>query len=393
MAAPDELISALRQADEQLLRMLGQRIDLLKNLRQAAWREAEASQKTSEGSGKNELAASAAEVPGPADGSAAAESPSEGLVDLAPGIHAELARTFAKTYGLQPEVIRHWLTHVRSVCHSAAGDTDAIAYLGPIYSYSYLAAVKHFGLAANLVPVVTIAAAFEEVTRGQSQFAVVPIENSTDGRVVDTLGMFARSPAQICGEVMLPIHHCLLGLCSRREIVEVQSKPQALSQCRRWLTEHLPNARLVEVSSTAAAAAEAALKPGVAAIASLEAGIHHQLQIIDENIEDNSQNVTRFVIIGNRQSPPSQNDKTSLMFQLEHRPGALASAMVIFQQANVNLTWIESFPLPGRPNEYLFFVELDGHRAQPHVQAAIDRLSMEARRLDVLGSYPRAMIA
>lgn len=302
----------------------------------------------------------------------------------------ELAmRDFSASLGLAPDLAITWLRHAASVCESVSSSQVKIAYLGPIYSYSYLAAVKHFGLAASLVPVATISAAFEEVIRGQSQFAVVPIENSTDGRVVDTLGMFAKATVEISGEVLLPVHHCLLGKCERAEIMEVHSKPQALSQCREWLAEHLPEAILVEVASTALASANAADRPGVASIASREAGIHHGLRVIDENIEDNSQNLTRFVVIGQRAGEPTGRDKTSIMFQLDHRPGALAGAMVVFQQANVNLTWIESFPLPNRPNEYLFFIELEGHRDDPNVSGAINLLRKETPRLDVLGSYPR----
>ncbi|MEZ6134011.1 MAG: prephenate dehydratase [Pirellulaceae bacterium] len=291
-----------------------------------------------------------------------------------------------------PEIARDaraWLLHAANISSKHTEQREPIVFLGPVYSYSYLAAVKHFGMSADLVPVTTIAAAFDEIDRHQAHFAVVPIENSTDGRIVDTLGRFARSPAQICGEVLLPIHHCLLGRCTRAAVREVHSKPQALSQCRNWLAQHLPDVRLIEVASTATAAATAASQHGVAAIASREAGIHHGCQVIDENIEDNQQNVTRFAIIGDRPCPPTGADKTSLMMQLKHEPGALADAMVTFQQAHVNLTWIESFPLPNRPNEYLFFVELDGHQATPTVAAALAALQKQTQRLDVLGSYPR----
>ncbi len=301
------------------------------------------------------------------------------------------ARSQAERLGLDSELAVEWLKHAASICAREAGQREPVVFLGPIYSYSYLAAVKHFGLSADLVPVTTIAAAFEELVREQASFGVVPIENSTDGRVVDTLGMFARWPVKICGEVLLPVHHCLLGRASRAEVREVHSKPQALSQCRNWLAQHAPDARLVPVASTALAAATASESAHVAAIASREAGIHHGLQVIDENIEDNSQNVTRFAIIGNRPCPPTGSDKTSLMFQLKHQPGTLASAMVTFQEAEVNLTWIESFPLPNGPNEYLFFVELEGHRETPSVAAALERLSRQALRLEILGSYPRGV--
>jgi chorismate mutase/prephenate dehydratase len=304
----------------------------------------------------------------------------------------QIDATMAEKLGISPELATHWLRHAASICAREAGWREPIVFLGPIYSYSYLAAVKYFGLAADLVPVTTIAAAFEEIVRSQAKFGVVPIENSTDGRVVDTLGMFAKYPVQICGEVLLPVHHCLLGRCRRAEVRVVQSKPQALSQCRNWLAQHVPDAELVEVASTAAAAITAAESPGVAAIASAEAGIHHGLSVIDENIEDNRQNITRFAVIGNRPSEPSASDKTSLMFQLKHQPGALASAMVEFQAADVNLTWIESFPLANRPSEYLFFVELEGHQAEPKVDRAIRKLRAQALRLEVLGSYPRGKV-
>lgn len=301
-----------------------------------------------------------------------------------------LANEQAAEFGLDPARAVEWMKHVVSLCFELSHVSEPIAYLGPIYSYSYLAASKHFGAAAPLVPVATIAAVFDELVRGQATYGVVPIENSTDGRVVDTLGMFARLPIKICGEVLLPVHHCLLGRCPRASIVEIYSKPQAMSQCRGWLSKHVPDARLIEISSTAAAARLASEKPGAAAVASREAGVHHGLEVIDENIEDNQNNVTRFAIIGNRESDPTDCDKTSIMFQLRHQPGALAEAMVVFKKAKLNLTWIESFPLADHPREYLFFVELEGHMRSKNVATALAELRKQTLRLEVLGAYPRA---
>ena len=173
-----------------------------------------------------------------------------------------------------------------------------MAYLGPAYSYSHLAAIHRFGQSVELVPVGSIAAVFEEVNRRHADFGLVPIENSTDGRVADTLDMFARLPVRICGEVQLRIHHNLLGSCPRAEVEEVYSKPQALSQCRNWLARHLPAARPIEVTSTATAAQLAQDKPGAAAIASLQAGVHYGLDVLAANIEDNDGNLTRFAVIG-----------------------------------------------------------------------------------------------
>jgi chorismate mutase/prephenate dehydratase len=282
------------------------------------------------------------------------------------------------------------LRFVTGLSYQAAVQRQTVAFLGPAYSYSYSAAAKYFGAVDLLTPVNTIGAVFEELERGQSRYGVVPIENSTDGRIVDTLTMFVRSPVRICGEVLLPIHHNLMARCGREQIQEVYSKPQALSQCRQWLTTHLPNARWIEVASTAAAAKIAASTSGAAAVASREAAIFEGLDLIAESIEDNPNNVTRFVVLGDEEAASTGDDKTSLMFQVPHEPGALADVMVLFRDNGLNLTWIESFPVPGKANEYFFFVELEGHQSQPALRMAIDSLRGKALRLNFLGSYPRA---
>lgn len=290
---------------------------------------------------------------------------------------------------LSREMLGSVMKHISSLCIHSHRPTSA-AYLGPLHSYSHLAALKYFGEATELRPVSSIRAVFESVARNDLPYGVVPIENSTDGRVVDTLGMFLQCDMKVCGEVLLPIHHNLLSRTPRSEITEVHSKPQALSQCRDWLAKHLPQARLVEISSTAAAAKLAAEKRGVAAVASLEAGRQYELELIDANIEDNPNNVTRFAVLGTDLPEPTGQDKTSILFQLHHRPGALADAMSIFKRHSLNLTWIESFPAPDSPNEYIFFVELSGHRAQPSVTQALQELEDAAQRLTLLGSYPKA---
>lgn len=282
------------------------------------------------------------------------------------------------------------LRHVASACLQSIHQLRA-AYLGPMHSYSHLAAIKYFGDATALTPVASIPAVFDAVSRGDVTAGIVPIENSTDGRVVDTLGMFVRREMQICGEVLLPIHHNLLSRTPRAEIVEVYSKPQALSQCRGWLANQLPGARLVEIGSTAAAAKLASEKHGVAAVASIEAGRQYDLDVIDANIEDNPNNVTRFAVLGRELPPPSGDDKTAILFQVSHRPGALADAMTVFKRHALNLTWIESFPSPEVKNEYMFFVELTGHRDDPNVHQAVEELSATAQRLTILGSYGRAV--
>ena len=299
-----------------------------------------------------------------------------------------LKRLATGSHGPLPQrCLRAVLREVASGCNALVRE-PRIVLLGPLYSFSHLAAIHRFGQSVEFVPVGTIAAVFEEVHRKQADFGLVPVENSTDGRVADTLEMFTRMRVRICGEVELRIHHTLLGKCPRREVREVYSKPQALSQCRNWLAKHLPAARTIEVTSTSTAAQLAGEKPGAAAIASLQAGIHYGLEALAENIEDNPTNTTRFAVIGDHAAQRTGNDRTAMLFQVEHRPGALAEAMTIFKRAKLNLTWIESFPIPGSNRGYLFFVEMEGHESDAHLRRAVANLGKKALRLEILGSFP-----
>lgn len=263
-----------------------------------------------------------------------------------------------------------------------------VAYLGPSFSFTHLAALERFGEAADLIPVNTIAAVFEEVNRGHADFGVVPIENSTDGRIIDTLDMFTRLPLRICGEVQLSIHHNLLGLGQRGDITEVYSKPQALSQCRDWLSRNMPQAKLIDVTSTSTAAQLARTKPGAAAVASRQAASEYGLEVLAENIEDNKNNVTRFAVIGDKILPPTSKDRTSILLQIAHKPGALSDALITFKQNKINLTWIESFPLRGPESGYIFFIDCEGHQKDAKVKRTLEDLERLAVRMEVLGSYP-----
>jgi len=311
------------------------------------------------------------------------------LADAVAGQEEEaLSHLIGRSRGpLSRRSVRAIYRELQSGCRSLLREVR-IAFLGPSYSYSHLAALHRFGQSVEFVPVGSISAAFEEVNRGHSDFGLVPIENSTDGRIADTLDMFARLPVQICGEVEMEIHHTLLGKCPRTNVKEVYSRPQALSQCRNWLAKHLPSARPIEVTSTSTAAQLAKEKPATAAIASLEAGVHYALDILAENIEDNPSNTTRFAVIGGKTPQPTGNDRTAALFQVEHRPGALAEAMNIFKRNQVNLTWIESFPIPDSKRAYLFFVEMEGHQTDTPVQRAMTALGGKALRLEILGSFP-----
>ncbi|QDT34044.1 prephenate dehydratase [Thalassoglobus polymorphus] len=268
-----------------------------------------------------------------------------------------------------------------------------VAYLGPQFSFTHLAALEKFGKTADLIPVNSIAAVFEEVNKGHAEFGIVPIENSTDGRIVDTLDMFTRLPLRICGEVQIAVHHNLLSRSPRSEITEIYSKPQALSQCRDWLARNMPNAQLHDVTSTSTAAALAQSKPGAAAIASRQAAVQYGLDIVADSIEDNAYNVTRFAIIGDQDTKPTKRDRTALLLQIPHSPGSLTDALNAFKTNKINLTWIESFPLRGPETGYLFFLDFEGHSKDPKIKKALTSLEKKAVRLEVLGSYPRTDIA
>jgi chorismate mutase/prephenate dehydratase len=304
-----------------------------------------------------------------------------------------LAEAIASSGGPFPaQSMRAVFREIASGCRALVRQLR-IAYLGPMYTYSHLAAIHRFGQTVEYAPVGSIAAVFEEVNRGHSDYGLVPIENSTDGRIADTLEMFTRLPVRICGEVELGIHHTLLGKCPRTEIREVYSKPQALSQCRNWLAKHLPGARTIEVTSTTTAAQLANEKPGAAAIASMEAGVHYNLDVLAERIEDNPSNTTRFAVIGRESAARTGNDRSAMMFQTEHRSGALVDALGIFKRNRLNLTWIESFPIPDSRRAYLFFVELEGHETDLRVRRAFASLERKTLRLEILGSFPLTLPA
>ena len=265
-----------------------------------------------------------------------------------------------------------------------------VAYLGPEDSFSHLTAIERFGEASELIAVATIGSVFNEVASGGCERGVVPLENSTHGRVTDTLEAFSTSEVRVCGEAPMRIHHCLLGKGQRSAIREVHSKPQALAQCGRWLAEHMPGVETHPAASTSDAARLASDKPGVAAIASEQAGRRQGLEVLARNIEDQKDNLTRFAVIGLEAAPATGDDKTALMMEIAHEPGSLADAMAIFKRHELNMTWIESFPIPSSHGRYLFFVEFLGHQSDSGAAEAIAALEAACVRLRVLGSYARS---
>jgi chorismate mutase/prephenate dehydratase len=266
-----------------------------------------------------------------------------------------------------------------------------VAYLGPEYSFSHLAAIERFGQTIDFIGVGSIAAVFEDINRGHCDFGVVPLENSTDGGVSDTLDMFMRMPQiKISAEVRLRIHHNLLANCEQAEIRRVYSKSQALSQCRNWLNKNLPHAKFVDMASTADAARLAVQEPGAAAVASRQAAVRFGLRILFENIEDHGYNETRFAVIGHQKCGRTGHDKTAVMFRISHQPGSLAAALDVFRQNKINLTWIESFPAKVARPEYVFFVDFEGHVEDAKVAKALKALQERCEEVTVLGSFPAA---
>ncbi len=264
-----------------------------------------------------------------------------------------------------------------------------VAYLGPEATFTHLAAVKNFGRLAELIPVKSIKDVFNEVEKKRADYGVVPIENSTEGVVNHTLDMFIDSDLKICAELMLEISHNLLSKNGDlRKIKKVCSHCQPIAQCRNWLEENLPNVKLVEVSSTACAAQLAHKRADTAAIASQQAASLYDLKIVARNIGDKADNFTRFLVIGGKDSPPRGKNKTSVMFSVKDRVGALHDMLIPFQKNGINLTKIESRPSGKKVWDYIFFVDFKGHIKDDKVQQTLKLLEKQSFFVKVLGSYP-----
>jgi chorismate mutase/prephenate dehydratase len=264
-----------------------------------------------------------------------------------------------------------------------------VAFFGAAAAYTHLAAHEKFGSCANLRPTASIPEVFQEVAQGRVAFGVVPIENSTEGVVAHTLDQLVDSDLQISGEIFLEIHHHLLSRSGKPEDVRrIISHPQALAQCRGWLARHFPSVPADEVASTAHAAIKAAQDGSLAAISSAMAKEVYDLQSVAANIEDQSTNITRFVVIGKTRVPPTGDDKTSLVFSVQDKPGVLYRMLQPFARSRINLSKIESRPIKHKPWEYLFFLDLRGHRERKAVKKALAGLEKNCSFLKILGSYP-----
>jgi chorismate mutase / prephenate dehydratase len=274
-----------------------------------------------------------------------------------------------------------------------------VAYLGPRGTFSERAALKHFGLAAEAVAVAAIDEVFREVESGAADFGVVPVENSTEGAVGRSLDLMPQSPLKVCGEVVVRIHHNLMMKVAAKAapkdfsaIRRVFSHGQSLAHCHEWLNAHLPDAERVAVASNAEAARRAAEEPGSAAVAGDMAAEHYGLAILAPNIEDEPNNTTRFLVLGDYEPRPTGRDKTSLVLSARNRAGAVYEMLTPFAQRGVSMTKFESRPSRVALWDYLFFVDIEGHREDANVAAALAEVQRIAGFLKVLGSYPMAVL-
>lgn len=269
-----------------------------------------------------------------------------------------------------------------------------VAYLGPEGTFSQAAALKHFGQAVISKPMAAIDEIFREVAAGAVSFGVVPVENSTEGAINHTLDSFLEHDLVICGEVELRIHHHLLVAENTKteRITRIYSHAQSLAQCRKWLDAHYPNVERVAVSSNAEAAKRVKSEWNSAAIAGDMAAQLYGLSILADKIEDRPDNSTRFLIIGNQTVPATGDDKTSVIISMSNKPGALHELLIPFHTSGIDLTRIETRPSRSGKWTYVFFIDFIGHKDDPLVKSALEKIAQEAVGLKVLGSYPNAVL-
>ncbi|MBL1275491.1 MAG: prephenate dehydratase [Ectothiorhodospiraceae bacterium] len=306
---------------------------------------------------------------------------------------AVLRKVVARNQGpLSGDEMARLFREIMSAC-LALEKPMQVAFLGPAGTFTQAAALKHFGHSVKTVPMAAIDEVFREVESGAAHYGVVPVENSTEGVVNHTLDMFMQSSLTICGEVDLSVHHNLLAQhADVKTIKKIYSHQQSLAQCREWLDANLPGVERVAVSSNADAAQRAAAEENSAAIAGEVAAELYDLQIVKANIEDNPDNTTRFLIISQQATPPSGDDKTSLLIAAQNKPGALFQLLAPFANNDISMNRIESRPSRMTNWEYVFFIDINGHCQDEKIAHCLAALKSEVTMLKVLGSYPRAVL-
>ena len=288
---------------------------------------------------------------------------------------------------MDPASLRSIYREILATGRQSQGSTR-VAFLGPAASYCHQAARERFGAATDFVSCPTIAEIFSAVERGEVEAGVVPIENSNEGAVGATQEALITAHTPICGEIYLPIRHALLSRTKSGPIRVLYSHPQAMAQCRHWLALHMGQVKLVEVASTAEGARRASVEKGAAALASPWAAQIYRLVVRQRDVQDRSGNSTRFYLLGQEPARATGKDKTSLLFTLPHRAGALHRALGVLAAKGLNLLKVESRPAPGKPWEYVFFVDVRGHIDRPDFHRALQKLEKQTQDLRILGSYP-----
>ena len=315
----------------------------------------------------------------------------DGLQIYAPEREEALLRKLVEmNHGRMPErSIRAIYREIMSTALALEDDLK-IAYLGPEGTWTHQAAIKKFGHSVAYAAQPNFADVFDQVARRRVDYGVVPIENSTEGAVSHTLDLFVDSPLHICAQILLRIENGLLAAIPREQIKTLYSHPQVFGQCRGWILKNFPAAELVEVSSTTKAAqlAREHAAQGAAALGGMLAAELYGLTLLEESIQDSATNTTRFLVIGEKTCPPTGNDRTSILFAIHDRPGSLVNALRAFDQFQINLSKIESRPSKRKDWEYIFYVDLAGHCADPKVANALTELSRHCSFVKLLGSYP-----
>jgi chorismate mutase / prephenate dehydratase len=266
--------------------------------------------------------------------------------------------------------------------------TMIIAYLGPEATFTHQAAIKRFGSSLKYASQKTIADVFTEVSKQRADYGVVPVENSTEGVVTHTLDMFVDSDLKIVSQIVLRVQQCLMSNSPRAKIKKLYAHPQSLAQCRGWIQNHLPRVEIIETSSNARSAELAAKEKDTAAIGGILAAEKYDITVLEQDIQDNSVNVTRFIVLGRQCSPPTGADRTSLMISVADKSGALHEAIAAFRKFKINMTKIESRPSKRKAWEYFFFIDCDGHFQDSKVAKAIQLLGTHCNFVKILGSYP-----
>jgi chorismate mutase/prephenate dehydratase len=292
---------------------------------------------------------------------------------------------------LSAAALTRLFAEIMSACR-ALEDHMTVAYLGPQGTFSQEAVIKHFGGLAATRPCVSIDEVFRQVETSAAGYAMVPVENSTEGAVGRTLDLLLTTPAKVCGEVMLPVRQYLMAKTKRRDAIrKVYSHTQSLAQCQQWLARYLPHVETIAVVSNAEAARRAGRERHAAAIAAKTAAALYGLNLLARNIEDEPKNTTRFLVLGEQDAAPSGRDKTSLVLSTRNVPGAMHDLLAPLAVNQVSMTRLESRPARTGLWEYAFYVDIEGHHQDANVARALAELQRKASFLKNLGSYPAAV--